>query len=174
MTTEWVGASAALRDWLTSNGLGVTETADGFTTDDGEVRFAVSRQPDRFIVHETWRDVDRGVAMSSPDWVDVERYLTMLYANAARARRRLRPLRPIAKPAIGPGAVAAGFDLVGDLDDGFTLSGPFPGGSRTVHFASDIDAAKFSRYVVFSADDLRERVLRDEVDLFAGGAGGQQ
>jgi hypothetical protein len=167
VTSEWIDESAVLREWLIDQGLGVASTEDGFAIDDGEVRLDVTDDEDRFVVRKTWRNEDRGIAMSSPLWVDVERYLTISYANAARTRVGLRPLRPIAKPAVGPGAVADGFALSGDLDQGFTLTGPFPGEPRQLHFASDIDAAKFSRYVVLDADEIRERLLRADADLLA-------
>lgn len=167
MTSEWIGESAVLREWLIDQGLGVASIEGGFAIDDGEVRLDVTKDGDRFVVRKTWRNEDRGIAMSSPFWADVERYLTISYANAARTRVGLRPLRPIAKPAVGPGAVADGFALSGDLDRGFTLTGPFPGGARQLHFASDIDAAKFSRYVVLDADEIRERLLRADADLLA-------
>lgn len=167
MTTEWLSATAALRDWLTAQELGVTIAADGFSVDDGEVRLDVAIGAASCTVRKTWRDEDRGILMSSPLWEDVDRFLTITYANSARARLRFRPLRPIARPATGPGAVADGFDLRGDLDRGFELTGPLPGGTRTLHFSSDIDAAKFSRYGSYTPDELRARASRESADLLA-------
>jgi hypothetical protein len=146
---------------LLAQGLAVSETQGGFAIDDGEVRLDVSAARDRFEVEKTWRDTDRGTLMASPRWEDVERFLTVFYANAARMRRGYRPLRPIARPATGPGALAPGFRLTGDLDQGFSLTVPVQEETREIVFASDIDAAKFSRYVDLTPDELRERVLRE-------------
>ncbi len=167
VASGWIDQTAVLRDWLTVQGLGVSSSEAGLAIDDGETRLDIARDGERFVVRKTWRGADRGVAMSSPVWSDVERFVTVSYANAARLRAGLRPLRPIAKPAVGPGAVADGFALSGDLDSGFTLRGPFQGWQRELHFASEIDAAKFSRYVVLDADEIRERLLRTEPDLLA-------
>lgn len=167
VASEWIDETAALRDWLTDQGIGVASTEAGFAIDDGETRLEIVHDGERFVVRKTWRDEDRGIAMSSPVWSDVERFVTMSHANAARLRAGLRPLRPLVRSAFGPGAVADGFALSGDLDSGFTLRGSSQEWQRELHFASDIDAAKFSRYVILDADEIRARLLRTEPDLLA-------
>ncbi|NYF15253.1 hypothetical protein HDC37_000065 [Microbacterium sp. AK009] len=108
-------------------------------------------------VRRTWRDEDRGTAFVAHTAEDVDRYLTLHFAKEVRAERGLRPVsHGIEMRTDGTAKPPSGFELSGNLDDGFVFSDAASG--RNWRFASDIEAARFGRYVDVPAADLRASI----------------
>lgn len=149
---------APIVDWLTANGRSVREEDDGFAASDDEVVLHVSGGGSGWTIRRVWRDDDRGIAFATSSVEDIDRYLALLTANEVRARRGLAPLRHgISTDAEGVAQPVDGLVLSGDLGLGFTLvDGP---AAREWRFASDIEAARFSRYRDVTPDRLRAAIL---------------
>ncbi|MEZ3161985.1 Imm61 family immunity protein [Microbacterium sp. BWT-B31] len=148
----------AVADWLAETGRAVQQQPTGLSVADDEVTLRIAKDDHEWVIHKTWRDEDRGVVFTSSSVEDVDRYLTLLTANEVRARRGLPPLRH--GITTGPDGIAepfAGFALSGGLDNGFVLQDTRTG--ERWMFASDIEAARFSRYHRLEPRELRAAIL---------------
>ena len=158
----------ALTAWLEDDRRAVTARPDGFSVSDGEVTLDIREVGGAWVVSKTWRDQDRGVVFEGPSDDDVDRYLTLAFANDKRNARGLRPLRHgIALGDAGNASPVDGFALTGDLNRGFVLTDSASG--RTWTFASDIEAARYSRYAGVPVGELRSRIDRVSRDLLDDG-----
>lgn len=156
--------------WLRGDSRSVRDSADAIVIASDEETLDITRDLGQWRVRKTWRDQDRGIVFMASAAEDVDRYLTLHFANEIRAERGLRPVRHgIELLPDGTAVPASGFTITGDLDNGFVLSHADSG--RTWGFGSDIEAARFSRYVDVSAADLREAIGQVERDLRASGLG---
>ena len=150
--------------WLAEYGRSVKADAEVLTIADDEVTLAIRHDGDRWTVHKTWRDEDRGISFAGASAEDVDRYLTLISANEIRRRLGLPPLRH--GITTGPDGMAiprAGFSLSGDLDRGFTLTEGSSG--REWRFASDIEASRFSLYADVPVERLRSAIVSPGNDL---------
>jgi len=158
---------SALTIWLEDDRRAVTGRSEGFSVSNDEVTLDIRRVGEAWVVSETQRDQDRGVVFEGPSDDDVDRYLTVVFANDKRNARGLRPLRHgIALNDAGYALPVEGFALTGDLDRGFVLTDRASGRAWT--FASDIEAARYSRYAGVPVEELRSRVGRVARDLLDG------
>ncbi|MEZ3162021.1 Imm61 family immunity protein [Microbacterium sp. BWT-B31] len=145
-------------DWLAETGRAVQQQPTGLSVADDEVTMRIAQDDHEWVIHKTWRDEDRGVVFTSPSVEDVDRYLTLLTANEVRSRKGLPPLRHgITTRPDGIAEPSNGLNLSGDLDRGFVLTDPRTGEER--RFASDIEAARFSRYIGLAPGVLRSAIL---------------
>ena len=157
----------ALTIWLEDDRRTVTGRLEGFSVSDEEVTLDIRRVGGAWVVFKTWRDQNRGVVFIGASDDDVDRYLTLAFANDKRNARGLRPLRhSLPLGDAGQASPVDGFALTGDLDRGFLLTDNASGRAWT--FASDIEAARYSRYAGVPVKDLRRRVDRVARDLLDG------
>lgn len=150
--------------WLAGEGLEMLASTDAvLLVDDGEARVRVDRSDDGWIVSKSLRSEPFSARMSSADWEDVDRFVVMLYLGSARESRGLSRLKRLGELGADGIAVAAeGWSVQRGADGGWLLDGPH---ARRRWFASDLDAAAFSRYAVYSADELRRHATLAEAPL---------
>ncbi|KAA9149594.1 hypothetical protein F6B41_21940 [Microbacterium lushaniae] len=157
-------SSTDLARWLTDEGLELLPSTDAFLlVDDGEARFRIDRTSDGWVVSKSLRGAPMVAQMSSSDWEDVDRYVVMLYLGTARESRGLSRLRRLVE--LGPEGTAVpaeGWSLQRGDDGGFVLTGP---DGHRVWFDGDIAAAAFSRYAVYTADELRAQAAVADAPL---------
>lgn len=157
----------AVTSWLQGALRAVMEHADGFSVVDDEVTLDVRDLGGKWVVSKTWRDKDRGVVFEAPSTGDVDRYLTLAFANDKRNARGLRPLGHLITIGDAGNALPVdGFTLTGDLDHGFLLTDTAT--RRAWRFASDVEAARFSGYVDVPVERLRSGVDQVSRDLLDG------
>ncbi|MCK6066613.1 MULTISPECIES: hypothetical protein [Microbacterium] len=145
---------AQLARWLTDEGLELLPSKDAhLLLDDGESRVRIDRTGDGWVLSRSLRDAKPLREVSSRRWQDVERYVVMLYLGSARESRGLSRLAPLVElDAEGTAVVREGWNLRSGDEGGVLLTGP---DGAQIWFSSDIAAAAFSRYAVYSADELR-------------------
>lgn len=153
-----------LARWLAGEGLELLPSTDALLlVDDGEARFRIDRSGDGWTVSKSLRSGPFGARMSSSRWEDIERYVVMLYLGSVREAKGLSRLRPLVELDAGGGAIAAeGWSLQNGAEGGSILGAP---DGRALWFASDIDAAAFSRYAAYSPAELRAQAAAADAPL---------
>lgn len=132
----------------------MSETGDDLVLRSDEITLTISSIEDGWRVRKTWRNQDRGVVFQSDTVEDVARYISSLLANDIRQSHGVAPLRRrLVLSEDGIAVPTDGFELSGDSESGFILSG----GSHRVprYFASDLEAAKFSYLADDDLDTIR-------------------
>ncbi len=158
------GEFAELARWLRDEGLALLPTTDALLlVDDGESRFRIDRTSGGWVVKKSLRGAPLVAQMSSTHWEDVDRYVVMLYLGTARESRGLSRLRRLVKlDAEGNAVPADDWGLHSADGGGFVLTGPE---GHRVWFDGDIPAAEFSRYAVYTADELRAQTALADAPL---------
>ncbi|GGH47463.1 hypothetical protein [Microbacterium album] len=153
-----------LTEWLTREGVRVSPSGDAqILIDEGEAVHTVSERGGVWTVQTRVRDDDRGPVVRSARWEDIERFVMMVYFSTIRRKHGLSPVGPLARAAAdGSTGAADGYSISPDPAGGVTLIAP---DGRTVWFTRDIQAAAFSRYDKFTADELRAQATTLEAAL---------
>lgn len=143
--------------WLADHGQPARLTATGLDLGGDETVLEVRPSGEGWTVRTRWRAQDRGVAFAAATAADIDRYLAIISAGEVRTRLGLDRLHSDVHLENGTSVAQPGYTLTGDLSDGFLLTHNASGRSWT--FASDIDAARYSRYAHLSADDVRALII---------------
>ncbi|GAA3638879.1 hypothetical protein GCM10022200_22820 [Microbacterium awajiense] len=139
--------------WLTDHGQSARLTETGLDLGGDDTVLEVRSSGEGWTVRKFWRDQDRGVTFAAAAAADVDRYLAVISAGEVRTRLGLERLRNDVQLDDGTSVAQPGYTLTGDLSDGFVLTDSASGRSWT--FASDVDAARYSRYAHLAPDDVR-------------------